>query len=60
MELMIILFIILFILWMVWRVMAKNRAVHEAALDEAWHIVLSDPDYERRRQEEEARWRRDS
>ena len=60
MELMIILFVILFVLWIVWRIVAKNQAVHEAALDEAWHIVLSDPNYERRRQEEEARWRRNS
>ena len=60
MELMILLFVILFILWIVWRILSKNRAVREAALDEAWHIVLSDPDYEHRRQEEEARWRRDS
>ena len=60
MELMIIFFIILFIVWIVWRVLAKNRAVREAALDEAWQIVLNDPDYERRRQEEEARWRRES
>ena len=58
MELMLILFIILFIVWIVWRIVSKNRAVHEAALDEAWHIVLSDPNYERRRQEEEARWQR--
>jgi tripartite-type tricarboxylate transporter receptor subunit TctC len=53
MELVIILLLICFILWIVWKVRANMRAEKNAALDDAWRTVLSDPDYAQRRQHEE-------
>ncbi|MGA7152483.1 MAG: hypothetical protein WBY84_13940, partial [Pseudolabrys sp.] len=45
MELVIILLLICFIIWIVWKVRANVRAEKNAALDDAWRTVLSDPDY---------------
>jgi tripartite-type tricarboxylate transporter receptor subunit TctC len=39
--------------WVIWRARASFRAEKIAALDDAWRTVLSDPNYERRRQQEE-------
>ena len=53
MELIIILLLIGVIGWVIWRARAGARAEKMAALDDAWRMVLSDPNYERRRQLEE-------
>jgi len=53
MELIIIAGIIVFIVWIIWKVRASNRASRKAALDQAWHVVLSDPNYLQRRRYEE-------
>ena len=53
MELIIILLLIGVIGWVIWRARAGIRAEKMAALDDAWRTVLSDPNYERRRQQEE-------
>jgi tripartite-type tricarboxylate transporter receptor subunit TctC len=39
--------------WVIWRARAGIRAEKMAAVDDAWQTVLSDPNYERRRQQEE-------
>jgi hypothetical protein len=36
-----------------WKVRMENRALEKAALDEAWHKVLNDPNYVERRSYEE-------
>jgi hypothetical protein len=41
------------VVWVVWRIHAKRRATREAALHQAWHVVLDDPDYAHRRRSEE-------
>ena len=53
MELIIILLLIGVIGWAIWRARAGIRAEKMAALDAAWRTVLSDPNYESRRQQEE-------
>jgi tripartite-type tricarboxylate transporter receptor subunit TctC len=57
MELIIILLLIGAIVWVIWRARASIRAEKMAALDDAWRTVLSDPNYERRRQQEESKAR---
>lgn len=41
------------IVWIVWIVRKANRAREKAVLDNAWRIVLNDPDYVKRRRHEE-------
>ena len=42
--------------WIVWKMRANMRASDEAALDQAWRLVLDDPNYlDRRRNEERKR-----
>jgi hypothetical protein len=53
MEVIIILFLIACVVWIIWTVQARIRASRKAALDEAWRVVLSDPNYMRRRRFEE-------
>lgn len=53
MELIIILIVIVGIVWAIWKGLANARASRKAALDEAWRVVLSDPNYTNRRHEEE-------
>ncbi|HEY6753417.1 MAG TPA: hypothetical protein VI077_01725 [Pseudolabrys sp.] len=53
MELLIIALVIAGIVWIVWKVMAGVRSSRRAELDDAWRVVLSDPDYVSRRQHEE-------
>jgi hypothetical protein len=53
MELIIILLLIGVIGWVIWRARASIRAEKMAVLDDAWRAVLSDPNYERRRHQEE-------
>ena len=53
MELIIILLLIGVVGWVIWRARAGIRAEKMAALDDAWRTVLSDPNYKRRRQQEE-------
>jgi hypothetical protein len=55
MELIIILVLIGIIGWVIWRARASMRAEKMALLDDAWRTVLSDPNYERRRQQEESK-----
>ena len=53
MEFIVILFIVACIVWAVWKVRTRSRASDEARLDEAWRVVLSDPNYTHRRRLEE-------
>lgn len=53
MELIIILLLIGVTGWVIWRARVGIRAEKMAVLDDAWRTVLSDPNYERRRQQEE-------
>jgi hypothetical protein len=53
MELFILLLLFALLVWIVWKVRAKIRASDEAALSEAWCVVLDDPNYMRRRLHEE-------
>ena len=41
------------IVWIVWKARTENRALEKAALDDAWRLVLNDPDYMNRRRCEE-------
>ncbi len=45
--------IIALIVWVVWKVRTKKREEEKDRLDEAWHTVLSDPNYLHRRRYEE-------
>lgn len=53
MEFIVIGFIVACVVWFVWRARARNRASKKAVLDQAWHVVLDDPDYTHRRRYEE-------
>lgn len=56
MEFIVIGVLIIIVGWLAWRVRARRRATKEAKdamLHKAWHVVLDDPDYERRRHYEE-------
>jgi len=53
MELLIIPLIVGGIGWAVWKVRTKSRANDMARLDEAWRVVLNDPQYMHRRRYEE-------
>ncbi len=52
-ELIVVPLIIACIIWVVWKVREKKRQSDKADLDEAWHTVLSDPNYLHRRRYEE-------
>ncbi|HZQ11186.1 MAG TPA: hypothetical protein VFB31_00065 [Pseudolabrys sp.] len=48
--------LIVIVAWLARRVWLRRRATQEAKdamLHKAWHVVLDDPDYERRRRYEE-------
>jgi len=53
MEFIVIIFIIFGIAWMIWNVRTSSRAEKAATLDDAWRIVLADPNYAHRRRYEE-------
>jgi len=53
MEFIIIILAIAGIAWFVWKMRVNSRASKAAALDRAWREVLSDPNYEHRREHEE-------
>jgi hypothetical protein len=53
MEFIFIIFIFSGIVWILWNVRSSSRASKLAALDEAWRIVLADPNYMHRRRYEE-------
>jgi hypothetical protein len=55
MELLIILLVIVGIVWIISRIWSNARAHRRAELNAAWRTVLSDPDYIRRRHEEEGK-----
>ena len=55
MELIIILVLIGIIGWVILRARASIRAEKMALLDDAWRTVLSDPNYARRRQQEDSK-----
>ena len=38
---------------LLWRAHAKHRAAKNALLNQAWHVVMEDPDYDHRRRYEE-------
>jgi len=51
-------FIVIFVLivgavWLVWRIRSSEKASEKAALEEAWDLVLEDPNYDHRRRYEE-------
>src|SRR5450759_1687726 len=55
-EIIIILCMVAGIVWIIRKVWAEDRALDDAALDQAWRIVLDDPNYvDRRRHEERKR-----
>lgn len=53
MEFIVIIFIISGIVWMIWTARTSSRAEKLATLDDAWRIVLADPNYMHRRNYEE-------
>ena len=53
MELIVIPFIAACVVWAVWKVRTKRQTSETARLDEAWRVVLSDPNYAHRRRLEE-------
>ena len=55
MEIIIILSLVACIVWLLWKLRIKIRAENEAALGEAWRVVLNDPNYLHRRRDEERR-----
>jgi hypothetical protein len=63
-EFIIIFCVVASIVWIVWKVRAHDRALENAALNQAWRIVLDDPhyaarrSYEERKHEDEARLRK--
>ena len=65
MELVILIFVVACIIWIVWKMRASTRASHDAAVDQAWRVVLNDPNYlhrrryEERKREDEARARKE-
>jgi hypothetical protein len=52
-EIVILLCVVVSIVWIVWKLRAHDGALENAALDQAWRIVLDDPHYEHRRKYEE-------
>ena len=52
-EFVIILAVIGGIIFYIWKLRANSQAAQAAALDRAWRVVLSDPDYSHRRDHEE-------
>jgi hypothetical protein len=52
-EIIIILCVVAGIVWIIRKVRAEDRALDDAALDQAWRIVLDDPNYMDRRHHEE-------
>ena len=52
-EIVILLCVVVSIVWIVWKVRAHDEALENAALDQAWRVILDDPHYEHRRQYEE-------
>jgi hypothetical protein len=65
MELVILFLVVAGIVWIVWKMRASSRASNAADLDQAWRVVLSDPNYlhrrryEERKREDEARARKE-
>lgn len=65
MELVILFFVVACIVWIVWKTRANTRASNDAALHQAWRVVLDDPNYlhrrryEERKREDEARARKE-
>ena len=53
MEILVVSVIVAVIVWSVWKTRTKRAASDEARLDEAWRVVLSDPNYQHRRRLEE-------
>jgi hypothetical protein len=53
MEYIIVFSVIGGITFMIWKARANSRAAQAAALDRAWRVVLSDPNYPHRRDHEE-------
>ena len=53
MELGILILVVACIIWIVWKLRASSRASNDAALAQAWRLVLNDPNYLHRRRYEE-------
>ena len=53
MEFFVVPFIIGLVVWAAWKARTKRQASDQARLDEAWRVVLSDPNYAHRRRIEE-------
>jgi hypothetical protein len=55
-ELLLVIALIVGVVWAISRMLKKDRKARKAELDYAWRVVLSDPNYSRRRLEEERKW----
>jgi hypothetical protein len=53
MEIVIIIFLIICVIWLAMKVRNRAEESDEAALANAWRVVLSDPNYKERRPLEE-------
>jgi len=53
MEIVIILLLVASVIWVVMKIWNRERDFGEASLAKAWHTVLSDPNYNKRRPLEE-------
>lgn len=53
MEIIVVPFIAAVIVWAVWKARTKRQTSDQLRLDEAWRVVLSDPNYTHRRRLEE-------
>jgi len=55
MEIAVIFLLFACVVWLAFKLRAERSADKKAALDEAWRIVMSDPNYIHRRRYEERR-----
>jgi hypothetical protein len=53
MEIVIIIFLVVCVIWLAMKVWNRAKESDEAALANAWRVVLSDPNYKKRRPLEE-------
>jgi hypothetical protein len=56
MEIVIILLLIASVIWVVMKIWNRERDFGEASLAKAWQIVLSDPNYNKRKPLEERKY----
>jgi hypothetical protein len=56
MEIVIIILLVAFVIWVVTKIWNREKDFEEASLVKAWRIVLSDPNYRKRRPVEERKY----